>query len=142
MPDGRLMPDSEALFLLDVAEENEALARELGFPREGLATDDVESIYQVAVRDLAPELTDSQLVEAFEYYLAYDAFLPAFGAPSPPSREELLRLMDREFYDSLGEERAGTSCRTPDCSRATVHMSVFCRRHHFEIIRNRPCLFD
>src|SRR5262249_53118173 len=43
--------------------------------------------------------------------------------------------MERDFYDSLGAEREGVSCRHPGCTRGAVSTSVFCRRHHFEQVR-------
>jgi len=146
LPEGQPGTHTEVLFIpsdaFEDVEGQEAFAREQGFPREGLERDDIESIYAVAVRDLSPELTDDQLLEAFLYYWRYDAFLPKFGAPSPPSRDEVLLRLDREFYDMLGDEDASRQCRTPGCSRGTVQLSVFCRKHHFEMVRKRPCPFE
>ncbi len=49
---------------------------------------------------------------------------------------------DRVFYDSLDQEDPSKACRSPGCNRGTVKFSVFCRRHHFENVQNRPCPFE
>ena len=74
----------------------------------------------------------------------------AFGAT--PSDDDLIRAYRAQlefeqkssvhFYESLGEERADVPCRNPDCRRGAIALSVFCRRHHFESIQQRPCPFD
>lgn len=51
------------------------------------------------------------------------------------------RKMDRAFYDSLGQERAGTRCQHADCARGTVVASVLCRVHHFEALKHKTCPF-
>jgi hypothetical protein len=51
------------------------------------------------------------------------------------------KAMDREFYDSLGKERADVRCRAPNCARGAVAASAFCRVHHFEQINGRPSPF-
>lgn len=48
---------------------------------------------------------------------------------------------DREFYDLLGPERLSVACRKA-CGRGCISHSVFCRPHHFESVRGRPCPFD
>ena len=55
---------------------------------------------------------------------------------------ESIRIHDREFYDRLGPERESTRCRREGCERGTVALSVFCRRHEFENLQQRPCPFD
>ena len=49
---------------------------------------------------------------------------------------------DRAFYDLLGPELAEQTCRRPNCRRGAISQSVFCRSHHFESIRGRPCPFE
>ena len=70
---------------------------------------------------------------------------PGNGFVRTPEREARLRdalaKMDRDFYDSLGGERAGTPCRRDGCTRGAVAHSVFCRPHHFESIKSRPSPF-
>jgi hypothetical protein len=51
------------------------------------------------------------------------------------------RQLDRGFYDSLGDERADVSCRSPECGRGAVKLSVFCKVHHFEQIMKSRCPF-
>jgi hypothetical protein len=52
------------------------------------------------------------------------------------------RAQDRDFYDCLGDERPLVPCRAEGCTRGSVPLSVFCRRHHFENVKGRPCPFD
>jgi hypothetical protein len=85
--------------------------------------------------------TIETLFEAFLYYYEFDAFLPRIGAPDPPSAAEILGKLDREFYDSLGPERGNVQCRDEHCTRGAVWNSVFCRVHHFEMVKKRPCPF-
>jgi hypothetical protein len=68
---------------------------------------------------------------------------PGNGIPSSwyEERAAIARAVDREFYDSLGAERPGTTCASPGCARGTVRMSLFCRQHQFENVRRRPCPF-
>ena len=49
---------------------------------------------------------------------------------------------DRAFHDALGAERQDERCRSAKCRRGAVALSVFCRRHHFENIKGRPCPFE
>lgn len=73
------------------------------------------------------------------------------GSVPPPAPEEVTRHrqglerwqleQDREFYALLGAEN-GAICRKEACQRLSVRHSVFCRRHHFESIRGRPCSFS
>ena len=133
----RLTP---TLFLPSSADmtDPEAYAARTGFPYEGLDTATLEDVVRWTERQLAPEPSDEELVNSFEYYWRFDAFLPALNAKASPSRETVLKELDRQFYGGLGEERSGTSCRKPDCDRGTIQFSVFCRDHHFENIKGRP----
>ena len=56
-------------------------------------------------------------------------------------RDEFLLELDRQFYDSLGMERAEVRCNAPNCSRGAVRASVFCRAHQFENVRGRRSPF-
>lgn len=49
---------------------------------------------------------------------------------------------DRKFYDLLGAEHPGASCRKDGCARGRISHSALCRVHHFESIRGRPCPFQ
>lgn len=70
-----------------------------------------------------------------------DRFLPDPVALDPPSWEEWKRERDREFYESLGEERAEVGCRESGCDRGAIPLSVFCRAHHFENVMQEQCPF-
>ena len=60
-------------------------------------------------------------------------------------RSERVRLaqleLDRDFYDQLGPELSDASCRAQGCTRGHIQYSVFCKAHHFQQIRGRPCPF-
>jgi hypothetical protein len=55
--------------------------------------------------------------------------------------EEIILQGDRAFFDLLGEEEPGTTCRAPKCTRGHISHSVHCRVHHFEAIQRKPCPF-
>ncbi len=73
--------------------------------------------------DLTNELEDRDL-------------LPEVDLPPP---EVLQRREDLRYYNSLGSERLKFKCRRENCERGAVKFSVFCRKHHFENVRGRPC---
>ncbi|MEK7951486.1 DUF7716 domain-containing protein [Luteolibacter soli] len=79
--------------------------------------------------------------EVIRYYIRFDAWPDRLGAPDPPPWEETQARLDREFYDSLGQERPGTQCRREGCSGGAVVFSAFCRVHQFENVKKRPCPF-
>ena len=85
---------------------------------------------------------DAAACDIIRYYIRFDAWPDRLGAPDPPSREEILARLDREFYDSLGPERPGTECRREGCSRGAVAFSAFCRIHQFENVKKKPCPFE
>ena len=93
-------------------------------------------------QQLQPLPTDDTLLEAFGYYVRFDAFLPALGAPDPPPFEEINAQIDRAFWDRLGEENLDRPCRHAGCGRGSVAFSVLCRVHHFESVKNKPCPSD
>src|SRR3982750_2300449 len=97
-----------------------------GFTRAGLATDTLEETFDWAKNFVDPP-PDDLLLESFDYYLRFDAFLPKPGAPEPPPWEETQRRLDREFHDGLGPEQAEEPCRAPECARGAVRFSAFCR---------------
>jgi hypothetical protein len=117
-----------------------AIAVEQGFPREGLDTADIEGTAERA-RQFRNPPTDKLLLESFVYYWRFDAWLPCPGAPDPPSSEEIKKREDREFFDVLGEERCDVSCRSKGCTRGAIRHGVFCRVHHYEMIKKEPCPF-
>jgi hypothetical protein len=70
---------------------------------------------------------------------------PPLSAEARDARERMFadaqRAQDRTFYDGLGAERPTIPCRADRCTRGSVELSVFCRRHHFESVMGRPCPF-
>lgn len=146
LPHRNLAETTVCLFIpSDDAEEDEdataAKAAELGFPIEGLDNQTMQDLARGALL-LDPDASDALLVRAFLYYHRFDAFLPSIDAPDPPAPEQALLKMDRDFYDSLGPESQDMRCRREGCTRGTVYLSAFCRKHHFENVRKRPCPFE
>ncbi|HEY3301402.1 MAG TPA: hypothetical protein VGJ90_11565 [Methylophilaceae bacterium] len=84
--------------------------------------------------------SDSLLLEAFLYYYKYDAFLPKRGYMPTPS-ENFISKIDREFFDLLGNESLNKPCQKEGCFRGRVTSSMFCRVHHFEMVKGKPCPF-
>ena len=70
---------------------------------------------------------------------------PGIGYVRTAEREAEIRVwhdrQDREFYDSLGEERPNVLCRTEGCWRGAITHSVLRRPHHFEMIEKRASPF-
>lgn len=145
LPQGPLTVSSNTVLIPHEDYDDEAdlaaAVEEMGFPVEGLETTDVEDVCQSALRlNSAPDV--NFYLRAFVYYLRFDAFLPSLDAGEPPSREEVLLTLDRTFFESLGEERTDYQCRRESCTRGVVKLSAFCRVHHFENVRGRPCPFE
>lgn len=143
-----LRSETPCLFVDDVLGEPERNERGIpliaihrGFPREGLDSSDIQATVQWA-EHLASEPSDALLLESFAYYLKHDAFLPAPGAPPPPPADESMHRLDRDFYDALGSERSDTPYRSDGCRRGAIHQSIFCRPHHFESVKRKPCPFS
>ena len=85
---------------------------------------------------------DAAAADIIRYYIRFDAWPEMPNAPDPPSRDECLRNIDREFVDRLGKEDLSQACRAEGCNRGVIAFSVFCRRHHFENVQKRPYPFD
>jgi hypothetical protein len=132
--------DTQCLLVSD-AEESEAVAKEMGFPHEGLDTSTIEDT-TLRASQLKQNPSDELLLESFIYYWRFDAWLPEIGAPEPPPWEETKKKLDREFYELLGAERQNVPCKKEGCSRGAITSSVFCRVHHFEMIKKEGCPFN
>jgi hypothetical protein len=140
LPRGEITARTECVLLVDDTDDLPKIGATLGFPDEGLSTHDLKYVFQ-SVQRLVANPSDSVLVRAFTYYLKFDAYLPSIDAPDPPPPEVLQANQDRQFYQSLGAEREGAVCRKVGCGRGAVALSIFCRQHHFESVRQRPCPF-
>jgi hypothetical protein len=147
LPDAELTPASACLLITDEAHfreddsDPENLGAPFGFPIESLDTDTIEQVCHSA-KLFCDQPSDELYLRAFDYYCRFDAFLPAADAPDPPPIDVVREKLDREFYTSLGPERAGSRCRREGCERGAVNMSAFCAKHHFEMIYKRPYLFE
>lgn len=51
------------------------------------------------------------------------------------------RHEDERFYESLGPELGPELCKHEACGRKRIALSVMCRCHHFEMVRQQPCPF-
>jgi hypothetical protein len=81
-------------------------------------------------------------LDVIRYYIRFDAWPETLNAPDPPPDDVILRRLDWEFSEKLGPEDASKQCRRDGCERGVVKLSLFCRRHHFENIQERPYPFD
>lgn len=64
---------------------------------------------------------------------------------TPEERQQIVDAMyesNKEFYDQLGDEIENEQCKEPGCTRGRIYYGVFCRIHHFEMIRKIRCPFD
>lgn len=130
LPAGPLQPASECLVLEGDAPET--LPTTAGFPAEA---PEITPIALSAAHVSNPP-SDELLVRALVHYLEHDAFLDerlAPGATLSPARR---------FYDELGDERTDVPCKSPGCSRGAIVSGVFCKSHHFEMIRRTPGPFE
>jgi hypothetical protein len=138
-------PDTDGVFLDMEHEEKDAdeipvIAKRMNL-RETLDDGTIEQVVDCADH-LAGAADDLARLDVFRYYLRFDAFPNRLGAPDPPPANEIMRRLDREFYDSFGAERADTKCSHEGCSRGTVKFSIFCRIHQFQQVKKKPCPFD
>jgi len=146
-PDEELGLETETeLAPIDIDEENDfAEILPEGFAERGLrSTIDYETLMGcISYADKLSEKKDNgAALEIVRYYLRFDSVPETLGALDPPPREEILLAIDRDFYESLGVEREGTQCRREGCSRGAIQFSVFCRLHHFENVKAKPCPFS
>jgi hypothetical protein len=136
--------DTDGTFLdweSEEKDENEVpLAAKRNNLREALDYVTIEQVVDWADR-LAGREDDGARLDVFRYYFRFDAFPDKLGSPDPPPADEIMRRVDREFYDSLGTERTDKKCRHEGCSRGTTKFSVFCRVHQFEQVKKKACPF-
>ena len=49
---------------------------------------------------------------------------------------------DQSFYNILGDESNDEKCKKENCARGSIPLGVFCKIHHFEMIKKKPCPFN
>jgi hypothetical protein len=64
---------------------------------------------------------------------------PRIEYENPPS---YWRRLHGDWYATLGDETGPEPCTTPRCAHLRIAQSVKCRRHHYEMVHNRPSPFD
>jgi hypothetical protein len=74
------------------------------------------------------------------YWLQHD--FQDYGRVEYEPGPEFYRGLDRDWWETLGEEIGPESCRHDECQRKRIHLSVMCRRHHYEMTKRRECPFD
>lgn len=134
------------LGVVEIDEDSEDLDEII--PEDFQSRDLYSTIDYLAVKDsiewadrLAGRQDDDAAAEIIRYYIRFDAWPDKLGAPDPPPADEIIARLDREFYDTLGPEQEGTTCRRDGCERGTVKFSPLCAAHHFESIKKKPCPF-
>lgn len=135
--------NTECLIVAEVDSdlEPEEIAASLGFPQEGLDTQTLEGVATRAAQ-FEKNPSETLLIESFIYYWRFDAWLPSPGAPEPPPPEVAELIEAKSFYDSLGLERSDAQCKSSGCNRGAVSLSMYCRPHHFEMVRKKPSPFS
>ena len=129
----------------EIDDESDEEILPVGFADRGLrSTIDVETLENCIMwaERLSGSHDNAAALDVIRYYIRFDTFPDSLNSPDPPSGDEILRRFDREFCDALGPEDSSKQCRRGGCNRGVVKLSLFCRRHHFENIRNRPYPFD
>lgn len=148
VPDSELTLDSGCV-AIDGGEDTDEegvrrLARGHGCGSTGLDAASTEDTVEW-VRQFEDPPSDALMLESFVYYREADAFLPEPGAVARPAAhvpwEVQQRESDRQFYAGLGPESPASPCREPGCKRGSLAQSLFCRPHHFEMLKKRPCPF-
>ena len=54
---------------------------------------------------------------------------------------EIQLTFDKGFYGQLGRERANIACKASGCKSGAIRQGIYCRSHHFESVKKRPCPF-
>ncbi|HEY3331683.1 MAG TPA: immunity 53 family protein [Capsulimonadaceae bacterium] len=80
-----------------------------------------------------------RLDEILQVFLTWAKSEPDWLAVPPEATEEDL---DREYWAKLPNDDSSLGCSQDGCSRNRISFSVFCRKHHFEAVRKKPCMFE
>lgn len=80
----------------------------------------------------------TRLEEMLSIFLEWAKSEPDWLAVEVESATESEERRDRKFWLALKEEPGTEKCRKSDCDRPKLHNSVFCRQHHFEMIKKKP----
>lgn len=57
-------------------------------------------------------------------------------------RQHWYSRSDIEFFNSLFPESKPEICKHEGCHRSQIDLSVLCARHHFEMIKKKPCPWE
>lgn len=127
-----------------IAEDTLEEIEPTGFAERGLrSTIDVQTLEDcIAWAERLANSANAAALDVIRYYIRFDAFPTTFNAPDPPSPDEVLRRLDREFCDQLGPEDSARRCRRDGCTRGALERGGGCRRHHFENVKRRAYPFD
>ena len=83
----------------------------------------------------------SQMLKSESPFWLAKSFKP-YGRSTSPESPNLLRRVNKGFWNQLGPERGPDVCRIDGCARLNIAFSVYCRRHHYESVNKHPCPFD
>lgn len=80
----------------------------------------------------------SRLEEILSAFLIWAQSETDWLAVPVESEEQTETREDREFWLALQEDAGTELCREPDCQRPKIRFGIFCRKHHFEMVKGRP----
>lgn len=97
----------------------------------------LENVSRDKMIELWQKLANGQIDE-----IEKEQWLPGYTskpAPPPPDPKDI----HHDFWNVLitTERRITLKCNVKDCSENPIRMSVFCPKHHFEMVTKIPCPF-
>lgn len=87
---------------------------------------------------------DDEEIAVDEFFKLLDKFRAEESEEKFRSAEARLHLeTDKGWWDQLGKAEFGIeNCAQTGCDRKRIRLSVMCRRHHYEMVKQYPCPFD
>ena len=80
----------------------------------------------------------SRLEEILSAFLNWAKSEPDWLAVPVESEDQIEAREERAFWLALQEEAGTEKCRKSDCERPKIRFSIFCRKHHFEMVKGKP----
>jgi hypothetical protein len=128
---------------------DEGLSLSMGDPSFARFDEWVAQQYQQP--DSVAGWNDLILWEVDDEEIAVDTFyklLDKFRAEESEEKFQLAEAQqhiasDKYWWDRLGQTALGVeNCAQTGCDRKRIRLSVMCRRHHYEMVKQYPCPFE